>query len=360
MASGLTTQQLAHHDLLTGEGRRKAERQKASIDRWNQEVTDPNKTNAQSEDQSRDLTPPAAAHFEAETADQAGVYQQFGYDDPGSFQHQSSLSHRPHGSESPARRYDPYDLSPAYLGSHPDESADPSTHFDSYPAAATGNMHDSYDSSGYQQRYTPQKQANISSADNSYLNGHQNSPHHDQGMPAHGTAYGNAYSAQQDESYYGHPAPHDTSPFDFGVQQTYQSQGRQVPGQQGRGRGGKPPQPTRTNPGSHGHEEEQWGQTIHAAAGWDDGYSQNPSDHATHMGHSQHSDSSKWRASVDGSQRQRGNNPQGKGRGGYQQKQSARSKVSNLATLYQSITFLVLGTHQGVNRQLKNPTYTKH
>ena len=159
---------------MTSDSRsRNSDRQKVSIDKWNQEGTDLPVSIAEPEKRSHDHH--LAAHFGPEPADQAGAYHQLSYDHPSIYQgdqyqgHHSSVSHPPHGGHSPARHYDPYDLSPAYLGTYPDESANPSTQFGSYAAAGAGHVHDSYDTSGHQYSYADQKQARLPNAENSYI-----------------------------------------------------------------------------------------------------------------------------------------------------------------------------------------------
>ena len=339
-ANGLTSEQLAHHDLVTGEGKRKAERQKASIDRWNQDTFGPNKPKDELGDRLYDHQPPPAAYLGSGSADQRQDYHQLSYDDPSSFQahqyqgHQSSVSHPPHEGQSPARRYDPYDLSPAYLGSYPDESADPTTQFDGYPAAGSGHVHGSYDSSSYQQRYQPVKPAGGVGADSDYSKGDQNRGFADQNSMCNDPS-SKSYAHQHEQP------PQDPNPFDFGVQQSYPSHSRHQASQNGRRKnsqpgGGKPP----TQPVLSSHEEDQWGQPHPAGSGWDSGnISQNPSAdvmHGGHMGASHQSESSQWRAPVEEGQARRGGGGRGRGRGQQkpyrpdvaQQKQSVQHQVS--------------------------------
>ena len=357
-AGGLTSQQLAHHDLVTGESQgHKDERQKASIDRWNQEVTNPPELSAEPEPEQWSQTTPPAAQFGLGSVHQAGEYHQLSYDDHGAYQgdhypgHQSSMSHDPPMAESQARRYDPYDLSPAYLGSYPDEAADPSSHFDSYlappqgPPERKGHTHDSYDAP-YQHTHTHpgQQQAATAGADNSYLSGNQDGDylsqgnnHYDYRLPA--VYDSNASGYQNSQSQYQRTSSQDPSPFDFGVQQSYPSQNRQQQTQSGRDKndygGVKPQQPSTINHQSHAWEEDQWGQPSRetAASGWDDSISQNATAHVTagdHMGQIKHNDYSQWQAPIEGGHRQRPNQARGpgKGKGSYQQKQPGK-KVSD-------------------------------
>ncbi len=347
--SGLTSQQLAHHDLMTSDSRsRTSDRHKVSIDKWNQDGTEPPVSNPEPEKWSHD--PHLAAHFDPESADQVGAYRQLSYDDPSIYQgdqyqgHQSSVSHHPHGGHSPARRYDPYDLSPAYLDAYPDESADPSIQHGSYPAAGAGHVHDSYDSSGHQYSYADQKQARLPHAENSYISDdHErsylepNSTYMGQSLPSREATYSNVYNGQHDQSSFQQRSPQDPSPFDFGVQQSYPSQNKQQYGESDRSQnsypGGKPCQSSMTYHQSNSHEEEHWGQpNSTAASGWDDGISQNPKSAGDHIGQVQHSDYSQWRAPIEEGRRERGRGRapgKGRGRGNAQQKPPAKPKVSD-------------------------------
>ena len=337
---------------MTSDSRsRNSDRQKVSIDKWNQEGTDLPVSIAEPEKRSHDHH--LAAHFGPEPADQAGAYHQLSYDHPSIYQgdqyqgHHSSVSHPPHGGHSPARHYDPYDLSPAYLGTYPDESANPSTQFGSYAAAGAGHVHDSYDTSGHQYSYADQKQARLPNAENSYISDdHErsylepSSTYLGQSLPSREAAYGNMYNVQHDQSPFQQRPPQDPSPFDFGVQQSYPSQNKQQHGQSDRGqnsyRGGKPHQPTMTHHQSDSHEEERWAQpNSTAASDWDDGVSQNPKNAGNHMGQVEHNDYSQWQAPIEEGRRERSGQARGRGpgkgraRGNAQQKPPAKPKVSD-------------------------------
>ncbi|KAL0040043.1 hypothetical protein WJX79_003871 [Trebouxia sp. C0005] len=208
--SGLTSQQLAHHDLMTSDTRsRSSDRQKVSIDKWNQEGTDPPVSIAEPEKWSHDHH--LAAHFDPESADQAGAYHQLSYDGLSTYQgdqyqgHQSSVSHHPHGGHSPARRYDPYDLSPA-------------------------NVHDSHDSSGHQYAYADQKQARLPNAENNYISdGHErsylepNSTYLGRSLPSWEAAYDS-----HEEEHWGQPISTAASGWDDGVNQNPKTAGNHV------------------------------------------------------------------------------------------------------------------------------------
>ncbi len=338
---------------MTSDSRsRTSDRQKVSIDKWNQDGTEPPVSNPEPEKWSHDHH--LAVHLDPESADQAGAYRQLSYDDPGIYQgdqyqgHQSSVNHHPHGGHSPARRYDPYDLSPAYLGTYPDESADPSTQYGSYPAAGAGHVHDSYDSYGHQYGYADQKQAHLPNAENSYISDdHErsylepNSTYMGQSLPSREAAYGNMYNGQHDQSSFQQRPPQDPSPFDFGVQQSYPSQNKQQYGESDRSQssyqGGKPYQPSMTHHQSDPREEEHWGQpNSTAASGWDDVVSQNLKTAGDRMGQVQHSNYSQCRAPIEEGRRERGSGQtrgrapgKGRGRGNAQQKPPSKPKVSD-------------------------------
>ena len=225
-------EQLAHHDMLTSSQARKAERQKASIDRWNQDVMEPNDSGLQAAGWSHDQKPPLAPHAYG-SVDQAVNYQQLSHDPSGSFQadynpgHQSSMSHRTQGAHSPAKRYNPYDLSPAYLGSYTDEPENPSSTYGGYPAADASHVpYGRHQSSGHYQPYSFQKQQG--SHDRTSMRGGQHS---------YSVQEQSYYDQSRDQSY----APqHEQltdqgSGFDFGTQQGWASQSRQQESQHARG-----------------------------------------------------------------------------------------------------------------------------
>ena len=337
---------------MTSDSRsRTSDRQKVSIDKWNQDGTDPPVSIAEPEKWSHDRH--TSAQIAPESADQAGAYCQLSYDEPGIYQgdqyqgHQSSVIHHPHGGHSPARRYDPYDLSPAYLGTYPDESVDPGTQYSSYPAAGAGHVHDSYDKSGHEYSYADQKPACLPHVENSYISdSHErsylepSSTYMGQSLPSREAAYGKLYTGQHDQSSFQQRPPQDLSPFDFGVQQSYPSQNKQQYGETDRSqnsyRGGAPRQPFMTHHQSDSHEEEHWGQPIStAASGWDDGVSQNPKTACNHMGQVNHNDYSQWQAPIEEGRRERPGQARGRasgkgrGKGNAQQKPPAKPKVSD-------------------------------
>ena len=148
--------------LTNGQGQ-KAERQKSSIDRWNQELIE--EPSPQTVGWSHDRKPSLSSHAFA-LVDQMTNQQQLSHDHSGSFQadpysgHQSSGVHHPGRAQSPARQYNPYDLSPAYLGNYHDEPENPSNQYDSYPADAS-HVRSHANSPARQQPYSSQRQSSM-------------------------------------------------------------------------------------------------------------------------------------------------------------------------------------------------------
>ena len=340
----MTSKQLAHHDLLTNNGSvRKSERQKASIDRWNQEGTEPSQTALGPSTHTRSAQAAQLGSASGDREDYPGD-QNYSYGNSSMLhaepfqRHQSLLSHQDDpslGVKAPAGGYDPYDLSPAYLGGYPDESVNHSRRLEGgYPACESRHMHgNSYDSFGLCDRYSSLKEAGFQT--DSYLGAEQsrdfsdqNVSRYDPGMSLPGPGYGNLYSNEHDDARFEGPPP-DPSPFSFGVQPSYPpGQNRQNSSQAGMGRnstrGGKPPQAPVANPGSHIYEEEQWGQ---AAYGWDTtAPSQRPSDSSGMLGEKPNQEhyngSSQWQTPIEEFQRQRPTQPRGRGgaRGSHQRR----------------------------------------
>ena len=317
-ASGLTTEQLAHHDMLTSSQNLKAERQKASIDRWNQHVVEPLDSSLQAAGWSHDQKPPLAPQAYGHVS-----HHQLSQDPSGSFQadhhlgHQSSMSHhRQQCGQSPAKRYNPYDLSPAYLGSYTDEPENPSSPYEGYTAGDASHVpYDHHESCGRHQPYSYQKQQGRHDRSSS-CNGQQSS---------YSRQESNYYDQSKDQSYapqHDQPAEQDSGVLDFGTQQGWPSQNKQQESQQGRGRkshrGGRPAH-SATSDFSH-----QQAPSYNPGSGWEDDVHDAYGDPSQKLGEhvaptTQEFDASQFREQVQADIRPRGSKQKGRGRGRSQQ-----------------------------------------
>ena len=184
--------------LTNGQGQ-KGERQKASIDRWNQELLDEPDDPGQTVGWSHDRKPPLPSHAFG-LVDQMTNHQQRSQDHSGSFPadpysgHQPSRDHAPGRAQSPARQYNPYDLSPAYLGNYPDEPENPSNQYDGYSADAS-HVRSHHDSPACQQPHSSQKQPNVQGT--GCWHGEQNKGY----APQDPHYYNHSYDQSLDQSY---------------------------------------------------------------------------------------------------------------------------------------------------------------
>ena len=349
-ASGLTTEQLAHHDMLTSSQNLKAERQKASIDRWNQDDVEPLDCSllAEDPDWSHGQKPPLAPHTYGHVD-----HRQLTQDPPGSFQadhhpgHQSSMSHhRQQGSQSHAKRYNPYDLSPAYLGSYTDEPEHTGSPYEACTTGGAGHvLYDPYESSGRHQPYSYQKQQGR--YDGGSLRGGQRSSYSQQ-EPYH-------YDQSQDQSYapqHNQPTAQDPAVFDFGTQQGWLSQNGQQDSQPGTGskihRGGRPAHATTS--GGFGDVSHQQASTYQTGSDWEDDIHDAYGDANQKLGEhvvpaTQQIDAAQVREHIQADIRPRGSKQKGRGRGRSQQqpyrpdkqpgpRQQVSSSTHSLALLY--------------------------
>ena len=319
-ASGLTTEQLAHHDMLTSSQNLKAERQKVSIDRWNQDVVEPLDSSLQASGWSHDQKPPIAPQAYGHVD-----HHQLSQDPSGSFQadhhagHQSSTSHhRQQGGQSPAKRYNPYDLSPAYLGSYTDEHENPSNPYDGYTAGDAGHVpYDHHESSGCHQPYSYQKQQGRH--DRSSLPREQQS--------SYSRPESNYYDQSQDQSYapqHDQPSVQDSGAFEFGTQQGWASQSRQQESQKGRGSkshtGGRPAHSSTS--GGFGDLSHQQASPYNPGSGWEgdvhDVYG-DPKQRGQAVPATQEFDASQFGEHIQADIRPRGSKQKGRGRGRSQQ-----------------------------------------
>lgn len=328
--------------MLTNGQTRKAERQKASIDRWNQEVVEPLDPGQQAGGGwSHDQRPPLPRHAYGSVEDQAPRQQQLSQDLAGSFRadrnynpgHESSLSHGFQGAQSPARQCKPYDLSPAYLGSYADEPENPSSRYDGY-LEADHVAYDGHESSAHHhQPYSPQKQQ--SEHDRGSARGRQHSSYSLQEPKYHDQSYDQSYAPQ-------HEHEHESSGNHFDTQQGGSSQVRQRESQQGRGKhsqrgGSRLPYSTTSHAGLSDASHRQ-ASPYNAVPGWDenspDPYWNGDSKLGDYMvPATQVFDASQFRAPIQADIRPRGSKQKGMGRS--QQQPYRPDKAPSLSKQHQ-------------------------
>lgn len=316
--------------MVTSSQNPKAERQKASIDRWNQDVVEPLDSGLQAAGWSHDQKPPLPPHAYGQVD-----HQQLSQVPSGSFQadhhpgHQSSMSHHRQQSGQSAKRYNPYDLSPAYLGSYTDEPENTSSPYNGYTAGDASHMpYDHHESSGRHQPCSYQKQQGRH--DRSSLRGGQQSSYPRQEP--------NFYDQSQDQSYapqHDQPTEQDSGVFDFGTQQGWPSQNRQQESRQGRGseshRGGRPAHSTTT--GNFGEPSPQQASPYNPGSGWEgdvhDAYGDRDKKLGEHVAPAK-LDASQFREHIQADIRPRESKQKGRGRGRSQQQPYRPDKQPDL------------------------------
>ena len=332
--------------MLTNGQTQKGERQKASIDRWNQDVVDSSNPSQQTAGCSHDHRPPLPPHAlgsAEQNWNQVMDHQHLIQDHSGSFKpdhysgSHSAASQRPHNGYSPAKRYDPYDLSPAYLGNYSKEHKLPGDHHDSYSVPPVGHMHAHHDSFGHQQGPYSSYVPSIHKGHKEYLP--QQQYYYDQSQDQ-------AHAHQQQQL-----RPQDSHKYDLNGEQGYLSQHKTPSGrdESSHREGNWPPQPemshARSNtPQGSSQRDKHQAQPLGPASGWDDDspavpadVSQAPGDHMA--AGTQPFDFDQFKEAVQGDVRPRGDKQRRRGRGtgrGRSQQQSYRpDKQSNLSSQHQ-------------------------